>query len=149
METIHTKTVLHPCLTTYIGPTSITEKTEKTLNILQSNKQPWTDHYTRICQTFLWPYKNTWPSICTAPNPTQTCIKWSNFNPVPTCQQPTYMYKYDTSHHQYIEASKQSYAEMLLIDCIQYVTGQLTLNKSVDELSHTLSTSLTICRRVV
>ena len=59
LETIHTKTVLHPCLTTYIYPTSTTEKTEKTFNILQSNKQPLTDHYTRMCQTFLWPYKNT------------------------------------------------------------------------------------------
>ena len=34
------------------------------------------------------------------------------------------MYKNDTFHHQYTEASKQLYAEMLLIDCIQYILNE-------------------------
>ena len=41
-----------------VAPTSTTKKTE-TFNILQRDKQTFTDHHTRICQIFLWPYKNT------------------------------------------------------------------------------------------
>ena len=68
-----------------------------------------------------------------------------------SCQQLTPIFVH-VNHH-YEEASKQSYAEIMLIDYIQYTLKYhpylycQSQVKRVDELSHTVSTScLMICR---
>lgn len=43
-----------------------TSTMETTYSPLQSNEQPLSSHYPRMCQTFIWLHKNTWHGLCTA-----------------------------------------------------------------------------------